>query len=263
MAAAPKARHSPDVDTAFHVLKGAIVSVLHTPLTDSVQFQSDARGKLTVQYLGEAEPPKEAIAEIERLANEKIESGIELQEIVMSRKEAEDVYKANPVNETYIYDRAGVRPDVHEVTLTLLHNWNVNCCRGPHTPPRDLTHLNICGVTHRKGKKQLEFAIVLSNDGVERSVGVEEEKMEKKERPKKETVKNDAKSNKVVQVKKDPLSLRREELYNDLHKACGLEKSVLESIVAPHLTDIQNLSYTEGFHAYLTHEEERAVFFGK
>jgi alanyl-tRNA synthetase len=80
---------NPQVDTALHVLKGAVQKVLGTPLTTAVFAEND-KGRLTVEY--EGKPTDEQMAGIERLANDKIAEDVPLEAFDMDRAEAEEKY---------------------------------------------------------------------------------------------------------------------------------------------------------------------------
>jgi Ser-tRNA(Ala) deacylase AlaX len=67
---------SAEVDTALHVIKGAAVKVLHTPLTTSVEFRSKTQGRILVQYESDTAPTPQQINEIQALANQKIKENV-------------------------------------------------------------------------------------------------------------------------------------------------------------------------------------------
>mmetsp|Transcript_13276 Transcript_13276/g.18102 ORF Transcript_13276/g.18102 Transcript_13276/m.18102 type:complete len:258 (-) Transcript_13276:68-841(-) len=248
-----KARHHPDVDTAFHLLKGAIVKVLGANLTDSLNFSGATKGKITLVYSGEEAPEQSAIQQIEDLANDKISSAIELTEEMMARPEAEAKYTENPVNNTNIYDKARPRPDIKELPIALIPDWNVNCCCGPHTQPKDLKPIRILNVTHQKGKKKLEFSIVLGDHTL----------VEKQKGPKQQQKKGGPSggSKEKREKREDSIQRTTQELILELQKATGAEQSLIESILVPHLSFIKNAAYSEGFQARMAPEEEKKIFF--
>ncbi|MGA1822902.1 MAG: alanyl-tRNA editing protein [Thermoplasmatota archaeon] len=110
-----------DIDSALHVIKGAVQKVTGAVLTTSV-FAEGNRGRLTVEYDGKPTPGE--IAEIERLANEKISENVEIEIFEMDRKEAEDK------NGRIIYDKFPVPDHIRTLTLTRIADWNINCCLG-------------------------------------------------------------------------------------------------------------------------------------
>ncbi|HLD42159.1 MAG TPA: hypothetical protein VJB06_03915 [archaeon] len=80
---------NPKVDSALHVLKGAVQKVLDTPLTTSVYAEGN-NGRLTVEY--EAKPTEEHMKKIESLANGKIKENVAIKMFDMDRKETEQKY---------------------------------------------------------------------------------------------------------------------------------------------------------------------------
>jgi len=119
------------VDTSLHIIKGAAVKVLGTPLTCSVEFTSATKGKLCVQYEKEEKVSDEMLKEIEKLSNEKIKQNVPVQMMKFTRAEAEEKFK-NRVNNTFIYDKFPVPENIKDLTVVHIEDWNVNCCPGPH-----------------------------------------------------------------------------------------------------------------------------------
>ena len=128
-------KRSTYTDTALHVLKGAIVSVLgpSAAVTASVKFEHPTKAQLTIVWPEEGPLSQEKISAIERKANDFIRDDLPIKSEVRGRKEAEEFYTAHPVNSTFIYDRFPVPAEVDPLTLCLIEGVNVNCCRGPHT----------------------------------------------------------------------------------------------------------------------------------
>ena len=62
--------HTPIVDTALHVVKGAAVKILDTPLTVSVSYRNAKQGRLVLQYAGDVAPTENQKKAIEKLAND-------------------------------------------------------------------------------------------------------------------------------------------------------------------------------------------------
>ena len=123
-------------DTALHVLKGAIVSVLGSSasVTASVKFEHPTKAQLTIVWSEAAGAlSAEQVAAIEKKANDIIREDLEVKAEVRGRKDAEEWYTAHPVNSTFIYDKFPVPAEVDPLTLCLIDGVNVNCCRGPHT----------------------------------------------------------------------------------------------------------------------------------
>jgi len=119
------------VDTSLHIIKGAAVKVLGTPLTCSVEFTSATKGKLCVQYEKEEKVSDDMLKEIEKLSNEKIKQNVPIQMMKFTRAEAEEKFK-NRVNSTFIYDKFPVPESIKDLTVVYIEDWNVNCCPGPH-----------------------------------------------------------------------------------------------------------------------------------
>eukprot|EP01102_Stenamoeba_stenopodia_P007532 TRINITY_DN2109_c0_g1_i1.p1 TRINITY_DN2109_c0_g1~~TRINITY_DN2109_c0_g1_i1.p1 ORF type:complete len:321 (-),score=91.24 TRINITY_DN2109_c0_g1_i1:84-977(-) len=159
----PTVVKDPRVDTALHIIKGAIVKVLNTPLTASVQFTSVNKGRIVIEYSAPEKPSAQQIQQIEDLTNEKIRENLQPQHFVLNREEAEERFK-DKVNNTFIYDKFKVPASVTEVTIVLWEGWNVNCCRGPHAPAGELGYLKIERVNHRDRKKELEFCFALVDE---------------------------------------------------------------------------------------------------
>eukprot|EP01112_Ceratiomyxa_fruticulosa_P013387 TRINITY_DN3765_c0_g1_i1.p1 TRINITY_DN3765_c0_g1~~TRINITY_DN3765_c0_g1_i1.p1 ORF type:complete len:264 (+),score=60.94 TRINITY_DN3765_c0_g1_i1:144-935(+) len=151
-----------NIDTALHIIKGAIVKVIRTPLTQTVECQSKTKGRISVEYEPETPPTDDQVREIEQLCNQIIRDNVEIKSFKMERKQAEEHYKNNLVNNTYIYDKYPVPDSVTELTLVEIPNWNVNCCPSPHfSKTGEVGALKIVKVNHRPKKKELEFAFEL------------------------------------------------------------------------------------------------------
>ena len=138
------------VDTALHVLKGAVQKVLGATLTTSV-YAEENRGRLTVEH-GE-KPTDQQIAEIERLANQKIKEDVPVEMFAMGRREAEERYGR------IIYDRFRVPEHVTELNLVEIKGWNINCCLGPHLAGTGgLGKIRILKYRARPARKELEIS---------------------------------------------------------------------------------------------------------
>ncbi|KAN0026282.1 hypothetical protein ACTFIV_007266 [Dictyostelium citrinum] len=145
-------------DSACHVLKGAIVKVLNTPVTISVECNNKVKGRISVEYDQPEKPSQELINKIEEEANLIIKQNLEFKTFKIDRKEAESKYKSNLVNNTYIYDKFPVPESVTELSLVELENWNINCCPAVHLKTTgEIGGIKIAGINHRPAKKELEF----------------------------------------------------------------------------------------------------------
>lgn len=148
---------SAEVASALHVLKGAMVKVLNTPMTTTTKYDAKDKGRLVVEYTAAEPPSKDKLQEIEDLANAKIREDLAIEITKMSREAAEAKYKSAPVNNTYLYDKFGVPAHVTELNVLEIKDWNVNCVTGEYlksTGP--LKGLKVLRVNHRPQKTELE-----------------------------------------------------------------------------------------------------------
>jgi len=143
------------VDSALHVLKGAVEKVLNTPLTTSVYAEGD-NGRLTVEFDGT--PTEEQMQEIERMANGKIEENVPIEMFEMDRKEAEEKYG------NVMYDKFPVPSHIQKLTLTQIQDWNLNCCLGPHAKTTgEIGKLKILKYRARPNRKELEISFEVNS----------------------------------------------------------------------------------------------------
>jgi alanyl-tRNA synthetase len=141
---------NPRIDSALHVLKGAVEKVLGTPLTTSV-YAEENKGRLTVEY--EGSPTEEQVREIEALTNQKIEEDVPIERMEMDRQEAEEKFG------NIIYDKFPVPPHVKRLTITRIDGWNMNCCLGPHVKTTgEIGPLRITHHRARPNRKELEIS---------------------------------------------------------------------------------------------------------
>jgi len=141
---------NPKVDSALHVLKGAVQKVLNATLTTSV-YAEENKGRLTVEYDGK--PTEKQIREIEMLANKKIDENVPIEMFEMDRKEAEETYG------NIIYDKFPVPAHVQKLTITRIGDWNINCCLGPHVKTTGgIGQIKILKHRARPNKKELEIS---------------------------------------------------------------------------------------------------------
>ncbi|RLI80877.1 alanyl-tRNA editing protein [Archaeoglobales archaeon] len=143
-------RPNPKVDSALHVLKGAVQKVLGTWLTTSV-FAEGNKGRLTVEYDGK--PTQEHMREIEKLANQKIAENVPIEMFEMEREEAEKKFGR------IIYDKFPVPSHVKRLTITRIKDWNINCCLGPHVKTTgEIGKIKILKWRARRSRKELEIS---------------------------------------------------------------------------------------------------------
>ncbi|EFA84871.1 putative alanyl-tRNA synthetase [Heterostelium album PN500] len=156
-------------DTACHVLKGAIVKVLNTPITVSVECQNKVKGRVCVEYTLDDKPDDSTLQKIEDECNRIIKENLPLNAFSMDRKEAEAKYTKEKVNNTYIYDKFPVPESVTTLTLVEIAGWNINCCPAVHLKSTgELGGIKISGINHRPQKKELEFRFdIVASDAVD------------------------------------------------------------------------------------------------
>jgi len=141
---------NPKIDSALHVLKGAVQKVLDAPLTTSV-YAEENKGRLTVEYDGV--PSAEQIRDIESLANQKIGEDVPIERIEMDRQEAEAKFG------NIIYDKFPVPAHVKRLTILRIDGWNMNCCLGPHV--KSTGEIGALKITHhraRPNRSELEIS---------------------------------------------------------------------------------------------------------
>jgi alanyl-tRNA synthetase len=144
---------NPKVDSALHVLKGAVQKVLGAELTTSV-FAEGNKGRLTVEY-GE-KPTQEQMEEIEKLVNQIIEENLSIEMFEMDREEAEKEFG------TIIYDKFPVPSYVKRLTITRIKDWNINCCLGPHVKTTgEIGRIKILKWRVRQSRKELDISFVI------------------------------------------------------------------------------------------------------
>ena len=141
---------NPKIDSALHVLKGAVQKVLDTPLTTSVYAEGN-KGRLTVEYEGDTS--EEQIRDIEALANQKIREDVAIERIEIDRDEAERKFGSA------MYDKFPVPAHVRRLTIARIDGWNVNCCLGPHVKTTgEIGSLKITHHRARPARKELEIS---------------------------------------------------------------------------------------------------------
>ncbi len=138
--------------TALHIIKGAIVKVLGDDAKWSTSAHVDGlHGRIAVEF--NRKPTDDEIAEIERLANMKVQEDAEIEVHELSRKEAEDRWG------DWIYDKWPLPDHIQQVKVFYLPDWNVNCCGYEH-PERTGTvgTIRITKTRYRNSKQLLEVS---------------------------------------------------------------------------------------------------------
>ena len=140
---------NPKVDTALHIIKGAVQKVLDAKLTTGT-FADENKGRLTVEF--ERKPTQDEIDEIERLSNAKIKEDVPVKILKLHREEAEKKFGR------IIYDKFEVPKHITELSVLVIENWNINCCNGNHTNTTgELGSIKIRKTDFRNSKKELEI----------------------------------------------------------------------------------------------------------
>jgi alanyl-tRNA synthetase len=141
---------NPKVDSALHVLKGAVEKVLQTPLTTSVYAEGN-KGRLTVEY--DKSPTVEQMREIEALANSKISEDAPISHFEMARGDAEAKFG------NAIYDKFPVPAHITQLKILQIPGWNVNCCINQHLEKTGgIGSLKILSHRARPGRRELEIS---------------------------------------------------------------------------------------------------------
>ncbi len=138
--------------TALHVVKGAVVKVLGegAKWTASTYVEGN-RGVLTVKF--DRKPTSEEIAEIERLANEKVRENVPIEVYELSREEAERRFGED------MYDLFPVPEEVRTLKVVVIEGWNVNACNKEHTKTTgEIGEIKIRKVRFRRSKELLEIS---------------------------------------------------------------------------------------------------------
>ena len=138
--------------TALHVIKGAVVKVLgkKAKWTASIHVNGN-RGVLAVKF--NRKPTPEEIAEIERLANEKVKENVPIEVYELPRDEAERRFGEE------MYDLFPVPEDVKTLKVVLIGGWNVNACNKEHTKTTgEIGEIKIRKVRFRRSRELLEIS---------------------------------------------------------------------------------------------------------
>lgn len=112
---------NPFFDSALHVLKGAVVSVLKISTggsTSNVNASENLAGRLTVMCANE--PTEKQKEQIKQQVEDKIAENARFRIFKISRTKAEELY-----NDT-MYDKFKVPDSVSELRLVCLEQWNLN-----------------------------------------------------------------------------------------------------------------------------------------
>jgi len=223
------------------------VKVLHTPLTTSTEASKKNEGRIAVEYSELNPPTNEQLSKIEDLANSKIKERVPIQYFKMNRTEAEEKYKKNPVNETFIYDKFPVPPEITEVNIVEIPDWNINCSAGPLlTNTGDVKPISIKRTNHRVAKKELEFVFELVESEVAPQINLESKKLTKEKESNQKNNNNDSAITNTVEILDEIFA----ELKNQGIDVKGKEERIRE-IISPRieqkLTILKNTAFANGF----------------
>ncbi|ASJ07605.1 alanyl-tRNA editing protein [Thermococcus pacificus] len=138
--------------TALHVVKGAVVKVLGEGAKWTAStYVKGSRGVLTVKF--DRKPTPEEIAEIERLANEKVKEDVPIRVYELPREEAEEHFGED------VYDLFPIPPEVKTLKVVVIEGWNVNACKEEHTRTTgEMGEIKIRKVRFRRSKELLEIS---------------------------------------------------------------------------------------------------------
>jgi len=158
VASSPKTQmpRSPFFDSALHVLKGAVCSVLRIPTgrtTSSVKQLEDHAGRIVLNSVGSlSDEQRSAIA---RLVDQKVCEDAPFRVWTMPKDEAERMYGDT------MYDAFKVPENVSELRLVNLEKWNLNAnINGVLTSTGPIRRLEITKTKHTAKKKTLEIDFV-------------------------------------------------------------------------------------------------------
>ncbi|WP_410544280.1 alanyl-tRNA editing protein [Acidianus sp.] len=136
--------------SALHVLKGATRKVLGAKWTAST-YVNGPHGRLTVQF--ERKPTEEEINRIFVEAQNKINEGVPFITEKLSREEAEKKYGDE------IYDLFPVPPEVKELYIVIIPEWNINACNKQHVSnTKEIGEIKLDHWRYRNAKKLLEIS---------------------------------------------------------------------------------------------------------
>ncbi len=138
--------------TALHVVKGAVVKVLGEKAKWTASTYVDGNhGRLTVKF--DRKPTPEEVAEIERLANEKVRENVPVRVYELPRDDAERRFGED------MYDLFPIPPEVRTLRVVVIDDWNVNACNKAHTATTgEIGEIKIKKMRFRRSKGLLEIS---------------------------------------------------------------------------------------------------------
>ncbi|CEM21761.1 unnamed protein product [Vitrella brassicaformis CCMP3155] len=153
-------RH-PLLDTALHIVKGALVVALRIPTarsTKSVDFKKGLplRGAITVGPVT-SEPNEEDKRRIQELVNDKVAANVPIRVFAVARQLAETTYGEA------MYDDFGVPKSVTELRLVFIEKWNINANIFPVAQSTGACgRIDITKWKHNSNKNSLEVSFDLT-----------------------------------------------------------------------------------------------------
>lgn len=110
--------------TALHVVKGGVRKILGAKWTASTYVEGN-HGRLTVKF--DRKPTEEEMKKVFEMANQKVKENLPVIIELLPREEAEKKYGDE------IYDLFPVPPEVKELYIVIIPEWNINACNKQHT----------------------------------------------------------------------------------------------------------------------------------
>jgi alanyl-tRNA synthetase len=141
---------NPKVDSALHVIKGAVQKVTGATVTTAVGVEGNL-GRLAVEF--DRDLREDEKKRIEALANEKIKENVEIQILSMDRGAAEKKFG------NLMYDKFPVPGHIRNLTVVHIPGWNVNCCIGEHTKTTgEIGSIRVRKTKFKDAKKELSIS---------------------------------------------------------------------------------------------------------
>lgn len=142
------------VDSALHVLKGAVQKVLNASITTGVYAKND-HGRLTVEF--NRDITKSEIQEIEKQVNNKIKENVEIKVLDMQREQAEQQFGNK------IYNKFPIPTHIKNLKIVVIDGWNWNCCIGQHFEKTgEIGTIKITKTRFRNSRNELEISFDIS-----------------------------------------------------------------------------------------------------
>jgi alanyl-tRNA synthetase len=138
------------VDSALHVLKGAVQKVINAPITTSVFAEND-HGRLVIEF--DRDITEQEIQQIEKEANNKIQENVSIKVLDIQREQAEQQFGNK------IYDKFPVPAHIKNLKVVVIDDWNWNCCIGQHfAKTGEIGSIKIIKTRFRNSRNELEIS---------------------------------------------------------------------------------------------------------